>query len=96
MTAGLVEDHPPPEPGLTCEVDLGAHPQGMKFRPSSTGKYANDNSGHWAVFWEVEDLRPVPSSEWCDIAGLTGFGKKKPYGHPFVPEGPLLIECPPS
>ena len=78
------------------ESDLGAHPSGMKFRPASTGQHSSDNKGYWAVFWEVDALRAVPSSEWCDLAELTGYGKKKPYGQPFVPEGPLLVERPPS
>lgn len=68
----------------------------MTYRPDSTSQYSSDNSGYWAVFWEVEDLRAVPSSEWCDPAELKGYGKKKTYGQPFVPEGPLLIVRPPS
>jgi hypothetical protein len=76
------------------EGKMGAHPDGMKYRPLSTGKYPNDNSGHWAVFWEIEDLRPLPKERRIVLASLTGFGKKKPYGHAFPPEGPLLIEHP--
>jgi hypothetical protein len=74
--------------------DLGAHPSGMKYRPSSTSKYPRDNSGLWAVFWEVDGLKSVGRQEWCRLAEVKGFGKKKAYGHPFVPEGPLLIEHP--
>jgi hypothetical protein len=72
----------------------GAHPEGMRYRPESTGKYTDDNSGHWAVFWELEDLHPVPKEHRLDLAELTGFGRKKAYGHAFAPEGPLLIEHP--
>ena len=68
---------------------MGAHPEGMKYRPLS-----NDNGGHWAVFWEVEDLQQLPKEQRIASASLTGFGKKKPYGHAFRPEGPLLIEHP--
>jgi hypothetical protein len=76
------------------ESTMGAHPDGMKYRPLSTGKYPNDNSGHWAVFWEVEDLQPLLKEQRISLAQFTGFGKKKPYEHAFPPEGPLLIEHP--
>jgi hypothetical protein len=66
----------------------------MKYRPLSTCKYPNDNIGHWVVFWEVEDLQPLSKEQRLVLASLTGFGKKKPYGHAFPPEGPLLIEHP--
>src|ERR1017187_5648212 len=71
------------------ESDLGAHPEGMRYRPESTAKYSDDNSGHWAVFWELEDLEPVLEDQRLSLAELTGFGKKKAYGHAFAPEGPL-------
>jgi hypothetical protein len=71
-----------------------AHPAGMRYRPPSTAKYPNDNSGHWAVFWEVDDLAELPTHRRIQIAQMTGFGKPKRYGHPFVPEGPILIEHP--
>jgi hypothetical protein len=72
----------------------GAHPNGMKYRPASTANYPNDNSGHWAVFWEIEDLRPLLPEEGITLASFTPFDGKKPYGHAFPPEGPLLIEHP--
>jgi hypothetical protein len=74
--------------------DLGSHPDGMRYRPDSTSKYSGDNSGYWAVFWEVEDLQPIPQQQRISLAEFTGFGKKKAYGHAFPPEGPLLIEHP--
>lgn len=74
----------------------GSHPDGMKYRPKSTEKYASDNEGHWGIFWEVVDLRPATSKDWFPIAEMTGYGKKKCYGKPFAPEGPILIEHPPS
>ena len=39
------------------ESKMGAHPDGMKYRPASTGKYPSDNAGFWPIFWEVEDLQ---------------------------------------
>jgi len=72
----------------------GAHPAGMRYRPCSTATNPSDNQGHWAIFWEVEDLRSLSNNERLALADLTGFGKKKAYGHGFVPEGPLLIEHP--
>jgi hypothetical protein len=77
------------------ESNGGGHPKGMRFRPKSTEKYPLDNEGHWGLFWEVIDLRPATSTSWCPIGEMTGFGKKRRYGKPFVPEGPILIEHPP-
>ena len=73
---------------------VGAHPDGMQYRPQSTLKYPNDNTGHWAVFWELDLLKPVGEKERLNLGDVTGFGKRKAYGHSFVPEGPLLIEHP--
>ncbi len=72
----------------------GAHPDGMRYRPSSTAKYANDSVGKWAVFWEVRDLREITPKKRLALACLSGFGKKRAYGPAFWPEGPLLIEHP--
>jgi hypothetical protein len=71
------------------ESDLGAYPGDMRFRPKST---ADDTA--FAVFWEVDALKPVAASEWCQLSDLIGFEKRKPYGQPFVPEGPILIQHP--
>lgn len=76
------------------DSDLGAHPSGMKYRPFSTSKYANDNSGFWAIFWEIDKLEPVSQVDWIKIFDLTGYKKNKKYGKNFVPEGPILIEHP--
>ncbi|MGH9890979.1 MAG: hypothetical protein ACREA0_03135 [bacterium] len=72
----------------------GAHPGGMRYRPPSTARYPSDNQGHWAVFWEVEALRQVAAAEYRPLRDFTGFGKRRPYGRNFVPEGPLLVEHP--
>lgn len=76
------------------ETKTGAHPAGMQYRPPSTAKYESDNAGHWAVFWEVAELRRVPPDQQVEISSLRGVGKKKYYGKDFVPEGPLRIEYP--
>jgi hypothetical protein len=72
----------------------GAHPLGMKYRPPTTAQYAKDSSGKWAVFWEVEDLRELAPAQRLALGAFTGFGQRKPYGKPFVPEGPILVEHP--
>lgn len=72
----------------------GAHPAGMQFRPPSTSKYPSDNIGHWAIFWELNALEPVPAKARLKVTDLTGYGKPKRYSQPFVPEGPILIEHP--
>lgn len=72
------------------ESSGGAYPADKRYRPPSTASDSND----YAIFWEVEDLQLLPDHDRLNLAGLTGFGKKKAYGHGFVPEGPLLIEHP--
>ncbi|MFZ2493496.1 MAG: hypothetical protein WA208_18615 [Thermoanaerobaculia bacterium] len=76
------------------ESSGGAHPAGMRYRPPSTATHVSDNDGWWAVFWEVEDLRMLPRNDHIPVSHFTGFGKRKAYGKPFVPEGPILIEHP--
>ena len=68
----------------------GSHPEGARYRPDSTHDDTNDS----AVFWEIEDLEELPEEAWIQLARLTPYGKRKPYGHPFVPQGPILIERP--
>ena len=63
-------------------------------RPESTAKYTADNQGHWAVFWELDLLEPVLKEKAVWVGELTGYGKKKAYGHSFSPEGLILIEHP--
>jgi hypothetical protein len=72
----------------------GAHPEGMRFRPPSTGKYEDDNRGYWAVFWEIEELHSLDESEHIPTGRFWGFDKRKSYGGNFVPEGPILIRHP--
>jgi hypothetical protein len=76
------------------DSQMGAHPAGMRYRPPSNGQSASDNSGYWAVFWEVENLQQLPEEKRISLADLTGYGKKKAYGHAFPPEGPIIIEHP--
>jgi hypothetical protein len=73
------------------ESKRGTHPDGMEYRPLSTAKVSERHS---KLFWEVEDLRRLPKEQRMALAELTGFGKKKSYGHAFAPKGPLLIEHP--
>jgi hypothetical protein len=73
------------------ESKSGAHPDGMRFRPPSTGKHTGDNHGHWAIFWEVVNLRRLPIKEYILTGDFIGYEKIKPYTKNFVPEGPILI-----
>jgi hypothetical protein len=50
-------------------------PDGMRFRPASTGKCMNDNSGDWAVFWEANWLEPIAKQDQFQTGRLTGYGK---------------------
>lgn len=72
----------------------GSHPHGPKYRPPSTFKYPTDNKGHWALFWEVTDLRRLPDAEAFPIRDLRGWKHRTKYNKFFVPEGPLIIERP--
>jgi hypothetical protein len=72
----------------------GAHPQGEKYRPPSTFKYESDNKGHWAIFWEVTDLRRLPKEDELLVQHMRGWKHKTKYSKFFVPEGPLIIERP--
>lgn len=72
----------------------GAHPEGMRYRPPSTGAYVADNLGHWAIFWEVEHLAELPPERHLRIGDMMGFGKRQQYGNGFAPESPMLIEHP--
>jgi len=66
----------------------GRYPGKAKFRPRST---ASDKPT-WAVFWEVQDLKPMASP--IEVSSLIGLGKKSEYNSRFIPERPLLIEYP--
>ena len=80
--------------GYTGAVN-GAHPDGMKFRPASTAKYAGDNEGgDWLLFWEVDHLEEIPESERMHVGEFVPYGKKKPYGNCFAPRGPMLVNRP--
>lgn len=73
------------------ESKNGTHPDGMRFRPPSTAKNPGDNKGHWAVFWELDELRELEPSECKPTGAFTGYKSKKQYKKNVVPRGPLLI-----
>lgn len=75
------------------EGTLGAHPEGMKYRPPSTALHDSDNYGHWAVFWEVEDLRSLEPPDSLTIKELQNLDGKY-YKGSFVPEGPIIVRNP--
>lgn len=56
---------------------------------------------HWSIYWEIESLMRLPETERFAISALRGFAasnsRLRPYyASNFKPEGPLLIEYPPS
>jgi len=73
------------------EGKFGAHPEGMRFRPPSTAKYPSDNKGHWAVFWELDQLRELQTHERIPTGAFTGYKTGKQYKNNFVPEGPIIV-----
>lgn len=70
----------------------GAHRDGLKYRPKSTFNDPSDNLGHWAIFWEVTDLRKLEPAERIPMDRFRGLGQKKNYLKTFRPEGPVLVE----
>lgn len=76
------------------ESKHGSHPDGMTYRPPSTAKHRSDNRGHFALFWELRDLRALPVGEHLRIVDLKSYRTHKHYAANFVPEGPVLIELP--
>jgi hypothetical protein len=72
----------------------GAHPEGLRYRPPSTARHRSDNVGHWALFWELCDLRPLPAKEHLRISALVSHHTGKSYAPAFLPEGPVLVRLP--
>ena len=72
----------------------GAYPDGMEHRPESTLKYLPDNSGFWAIFWHVAELRKLPEAEWWAISTISSYksGEHWQEGHP--PRGPEIVARP--
>lgn len=73
---------------------MGAHPAGMKHRPPSTAAYPADNSGHWAVFWHVRDLAPLPSDRVVRISSLESYKKPGFWRMNAPPLGPEVVGRP--
>jgi putative DNA methylase len=70
---------------------IGAHKDGMKYRPASTTKYPLDNHGNWTVFWEVTNLMRMSSG--VKISLLRGFEKPHSYLVNFIPRGAIPLEA---
>ncbi|MGO6689219.1 hypothetical protein [Rhizobium leguminosarum] len=76
------------------EARAGSHPDATTYRPESTLKYESDNEGHWAVFWEVVDLRELSKGGAIPMNLFRSWRSRKYFVSTFIPEGPLLVECP--
>lgn len=62
------------------------HPDRIRYRSPTTGKYPGDNS-EWAVYWEVEGLEPIAEGpEQLRTGAFTGYSKQRLYGTDFAPE----------
>ncbi|MDE2517717.1 MAG: hypothetical protein KGL12_16950 [Rhodospirillales bacterium] len=74
------------------ESDSGKHPEDMAHRPPTTGQYATDNHGHWAVFWHVRALQKLPAKQHLPISAIQtvkgGWRKNAP------PRGPEMVATP--
>jgi hypothetical protein len=87
------------------DAEVSWHARYVGFVPSESGLHPNPehrpeatltDAAVFALFWEVEDLKPLEPPIW--IGTLSGFKKdskkKKEYGHRFPPRGPVLINHP--
>lgn len=77
----------------TVEARLDGSASPGIFRPQSTEKYPGDAKGHWAVYWEVTDIRRLEGNERIPVSLLRGWRGGKHYLKNFRPEGPLIIEA---
>ena len=68
----------------------GAHPESERYR--SPEARPEDHHAYWAVYWHVDQLRELRSGERRPVAGMQGLDQPRLYGHPFEPEGPMLIK----
>ena len=78
----------------TIDSINGAHPVGMRFRPTSTEKYATDNQGHWAVFWEVTELTELAKEDALKMSIFVIASSGKPLFSSYIPRGPILVHAP--
>ena len=53
-----------------------------------------DRIGHWAIYWEVKNLRSIDREEIIKIGNLRGLDRKAFYKRGFIPRGPVIIEHP--
>jgi hypothetical protein len=74
------------------EAKNGAHLDGMTYRPGSTKSYPSDNKGHWALFWEVTDLRKLEPDGHIRISSLLGYDRPRKLLKNFIPHGPTIVE----
>lgn len=72
----------------------GAHPDGTRFRPPSTTKNPADNKGHWAVFWELDQLKQLEPGGRIPTGAFIGHKSGKKYAKNFVPKGPVIVAHP--
>lgn len=74
----------------TIESRGGAHPESARYR--SPIARPEDDLAYWAVYWHVDGLHELAPADYKSVARMQGYEQPKPYGHPFEPEGPILIE----
>ena len=70
--------------------EAGVHPAKMRYRPESTVTDTPD----WHIFWNVQELKELPPSQYILIKTLTACGQKIPFNGLFYPKGPQLIKHP--
>ena len=75
------------------ETDDGSLDKNLrkKLRTPAMLSHPADIIGHWAVYWEVKNLRKIDSEEIIKIGDLCGLDRKAFYKHGFIPRGPVII-----
>lgn len=72
----------------------GTYPGNLKYRPESATRHPADVGGHWAIYWHLSDLKPLPIEDWAEIGELRRYRTVKRFGRRFVPEGPVIVGRP--
>jgi hypothetical protein len=73
---------------------LGGHPAGLNYRPPAAAACGEDGHGHWAVFYELDQLERLAVAEQMETHEFRGFERRRPFARGFIPQGPLVIRCP--
>jgi len=73
---------------------VGIETERHKAKPYRPKLAAETDTWEGEVYWIVERLRQMEPNEHIPVADFMAFGNMKPFGKPFPPHRPLLVEHP--